>query len=151
MSVLQNTVVGAYVAEATDAAAFVAAQTALERVGLATRVDAPAGELTNKELRLMELARALAGRPRLLLLDEPLAGLGGAEIAELLTVIRSLSADRVTIVIIEHTVQAMMRLVDRLIVLDHGRVLASGQAGEVTSDPSVIEAYLGKRWRAAHA
>ena len=151
MSVLQNTVVGAYVAEATDAAAFVAAQTALERVGLATRADAPAGELTNKELRLMELARALAGRPRLLLLDEPLAGLGSAEIAELLTVIRSLSADRVTIVIIEHTMQAMMRLVDRLIVLDHGRVLASGQAHEVTGNPSVIEAYLGKRWSAARA
>jgi branched-chain amino acid transport system permease protein len=151
MSVLHNTVVGAYVAEPTDLAAFAAAQGALERVGLSNRMDAPAGELTNKELRLMELARALAGRPRLLLLDEPLAGLGGQEIAELLAVIRSLSEDGITVVIIEHTMQAMMRLADKLMVLDHGRVLASGQAREVTSDPSVIEAYLGKRWSAAHA
>jgi ABC-type branched-subunit amino acid transport system ATPase component/ABC-type branched-subunit amino acid transport system permease subunit len=151
MSVLQNTVVGAYVAQATSTGALAAAQAALERVGLAARADVPAGGLTNKELRLMELARALAGRPRLLLLDEPLAGLGSAEIAEMLTVIRSLSSDGITIAIIEHTMQAMMRLVDRLIVLDHGRVLASGQAREVTSDPSVIEAYLGKRWQAAHA
>jgi len=151
MSVLQNTVVGAYVSEATDAAAFALARQALERVDLAARADAPAGELTNKELRLMELARAMAGRPRLLLLDEPLAGLGSAEIGELLSVIRSLSADGVTVVIIEHTMQAMMRLVDRLIVLDHGRVLAAGQAREVTSDPSVIEAYLGKKWSAARA
>jgi branched-chain amino acid transport system permease protein len=151
MSVLQNTVVGAYVAEATSAAALATAQAALERVGLAARADALAGGLTNKELRLMELARALAGRPRMLLLDEPLAGLGSAEIGELLTVIRSLSSDGITIAIIEHTMQAMMQLVDRLIVLDHGRVLASGRAREVTSDPSVIEAYLGKRWRAAHA
>jgi branched-chain amino acid transport system permease protein len=151
MSVLQNTMVGAYVAEPTSTAVFAAARAALERVGLASRGDALAGVLTNKELRLMELARALAGRPRLLLLDEPLAGLGSAEIAELLTVIRSLSADGITVVIIEHTMQAMMRLVDKLMVLDHGRVLASGRAREVTSDPSVIEAYLGKRWGAARA
>ena len=151
MSVLQNTVVGAYVAEPTSAAAFAAAQEALERVGLASRADVLAGGLTSKELRLMELARALAGRPRLLLLDEPLAGLGSSEIAELLAVIRSLSGDGTTIVIIEHTMQAMMRLADKLMVLDHGRVLASGQAREVTTDPSVIEAYLGKRWSAARA
>ncbi len=151
MSVLQNTVVGAYVAAPSSMAAFAAAQEALERVGLAARADALAGGLTSKELRLMELARALAGRPRLLLLDEPLAGLGSPEVAELLAVIRTLSGDGTTIVIIEHTMQAMMRLADRLIVLDHGRVLAAGQAREVTSDPSVIEAYLGKRWSAAHA
>ena len=86
----------------------------------------PAGELTNKELRLMELARALAGRPRLLLLDETLAGLGREECDELLAVLRQLRARGMTIVIIEHTMHAMLRLADRFLVLDHGAVLAEG-------------------------
>jgi branched-chain amino acid transport system permease protein len=110
-----------------------------------------AGGLTNKELRLMELARALAGRPRLLLMDEPLAGLGSGEVEDMLAVIRALSAEGMTIVIIEHTMQAMVRLVDRLVVLDHGRVLAAGDPGAVTQDETVIEAYLGKKWAALRA
>jgi branched-chain amino acid transport system permease protein len=151
MSVLQNTIIGAYVAEATDAAALAAARSALERVGLAHRADAIAGALTNKELRLMELARALAGRPRLLLMDEPLAGLGSGEVEDLLAVIRALSAGGMTIVIIEHTMHAMVRLAERLVVLDHGRVLASGEPQRITQDESVIEAYLGKKWAALRA
>jgi branched-chain amino acid transport system permease protein len=99
----------------------------------------------------MELARALAGRPRLLLLDEPLAGLASQEIEILLGVIRSLAAQRITVVIIEHTMRAMMRLAERFIVLDHGRVLAMGAPGEIIKDASVIEAYLGKKWAANRA
>ncbi len=151
MSALQNTLVGAYVAERSDAAALAAAHAALDRVGLAGRAGIVAGGLTTKELRLMELARALAGGPRLLLLDEPLAGLGSGEIEELLSVIRGLAADGVTIVVIEHTMQAMVRLADRLVVLDHGQIIAIGEPDAVTRDERVIEAYLGRKWTALRA
>jgi len=151
MSVLHNVVVGAYATTTSDADAFAAAREALAQVGLAGRSEATAAGLTNKELRLMELARALAGRPRLLLMDEPLAGLASQEIEILLDVIRSLARGRMTVVIIEHTMRAMMRLAERFIVLDHGRVLAIGAPGEIVSDEGVIEAYLGKKWAAIRA
>jgi len=151
MSILQNVVVGAYVSNPGGEAAMAAAREALARVGLLARADTLAGGLTVKELRLMELARALAGRPRLLLMDEPLAGLGALEVEEMLAVIRSISAGGVTVVIIEHTMRAMMRLAERLVVLDHGRILASGQPSDVTNERSVVEAYLGAKWAAIRA
>ena len=146
MSALDNALVGAYVAQRSGREALVAAAAALDRVGLGHRAGAIAGALTTKELRLMELARALAGEPRLLLMDEPLAGLGGGEVEELLAVIRALAETGVTIVIIEHTMQAMVRLADRLLVLDHGQAIAEGEPDAVTRDGRVIEAYLGKKW-----
>ena len=106
-----------------------------------------AGGLTTK-LRLLELARALAGGPRLLLLDETLAGLGADAVEDVLAVIRRLAAEGITIVIIEHTMQAMVRLVDRFVVLDHGAVLVQGKPETVTREPRVIAAYLGKKWAA---
>jgi branched-chain amino acid transport system permease protein len=151
LSVLNNVVVGAYASTANDADAFAAARDALARVALTERADVLAASLTNRELRLMELARALAGRPRLLLMDEPLAGLAGPEIENLLGVIRSLAASGITIVIIEHTMRAMMRLAERFVVLDHGRVLTTGQPSEIINDASVIEAYLGHKWAAIRA
>jgi len=151
LSVLNNVVVGAYATTTNDADAFAAASAALAQVGLIGRSDASAGRLTNKELRLMELARALAGRPRLLLMDEPLAGLASQEIEDMLAVIRSLAAHGMTIVIIEHTMRAMVRLAERFVVLDHGAILAVGQPSEIISNGGVIEAYLGKKWAAMRA
>jgi ABC-type branched-subunit amino acid transport system ATPase component/ABC-type branched-subunit amino acid transport system permease subunit len=146
LSIADNVVIGAYVHARTDAEARQAAAAAIARVGLTPIAHRVAGELTTKELRLMELARALAGKPRILLLDETLAGLGQTEAAEVVGVIRDLARSGITIVIIEHTMHAMVRLVDRFVVLDHGAVLVEGLPEEVTRDPRVIEAYLGRKW-----
>ncbi|MGG5822338.1 ABC transporter permease subunit [Falsiroseomonas sp. HW251] len=151
MTILENVLVGAFVAHATDAAARQAARRALAQVGLEDKAEAIAGDLTTRDLRLMELARALAGGPRLLLLDEPLAGLGAAETDELIAVVRRLPAAGVTVVIIEHTMHAMVGLVDRFVVLDQGRLLAEGPPAQVTRQPEVIEAYLGRKWALSHA
>jgi ABC-type branched-subunit amino acid transport system ATPase component/ABC-type branched-subunit amino acid transport system permease subunit len=148
LPLLDNVIVGAYGAGFTDAAAIASAAHALERVGLADKAGLAAGQLTNKQLRLMELARALAGSPRLLLLDETLAGLGRDECDDVLDVLQRLRGEGMTVVIIEHTMHAMMRIADRFVVLDHGRVLASGLPRQVVEDRSVIEAYLGKKWAA---
>jgi branched-chain amino acid transport system ATP-binding protein/branched-chain amino acid transport system permease protein len=151
LSVLDNVVIGAHAKTASDADAVAAASAALAQVGLTARAGAIAASLTNKELRLMELARALAGEPRLLLMDEPLAGLASHEIEDMLEVIRALAAQGTTVVIIEHTMRAMVRLAERFIVLDHGAILATGHPGEIVKDESVIEAYLGKKWAAIRA
>jgi ABC-type branched-subunit amino acid transport system ATPase component/ABC-type branched-subunit amino acid transport system permease subunit len=150
MSIADNVVVGAYVRAKTDTEARSLAADAIARVGLSPIADSIAGELSTKELRLMELARALAGQPRILLLDETLAGLGHDETDEVVAVIQRLARDNISIAIIEHTMQAMVRLVDNFLVLDHGAVLVEGKPDAVTRDTRVIEAYLGKKW-VAHA
>jgi ABC-type branched-subunit amino acid transport system ATPase component len=148
LPLLDNVIVGAYGAGLPDHEAVEAAVGALARVGLHRQAGTAAGQLTNKQLRLMELARALAGRPRLLLLDETLAGLGRDECDEVLDVLQRLREDGMTIAIIEHTMHAMMRIADRFVVLDHGAVLASGLPREVVENRAVIEAYLGSKWLA---
>ena len=148
LPLIDNVIVGAYGAGLSDQEAADEAIRALHRTGLAERAGVAAGQLTNKQLRLMELARALAGRPRLLLLDETLAGLSREECDDVLDVLHRLRDEGMTVAIIEHTMHAMMRVADRFVVLDHGAVLASGSPKTVVEDRSVIEAYLGKKWLA---
>jgi branched-chain amino acid transport system ATP-binding protein/branched-chain amino acid transport system permease protein len=151
LTVLENVMVGAFAHRDAPDEARARARTALDRVSLAAQADALPAGLTTLELRLMELARCLATSPRLVLLDEPLAGLSADGVELVAVMIRRTRAAGVTVVIIEHTVQALVKLADRLVVLDQGRRLAEGAPGEVTRNPAVIEAYLGKRWLARHA
>ena len=112
-------------------------------VGLADRLDMPAGQLTTAGKKRLELARALCGRPRLLLLDEVLAGLNPTEIDRMVEVILRIREGGVAILLVEHVMRAIMQLSDRIVVLNLGRHLAEGSPQEIASNPAVIEAYLG--------
>ena len=147
MTVLENVITGAYAGATTDAEARTLALNAVARVGLGgAQASAIAGGLTTKQLRLMELARALASKPRLLLLDETFAGLAHDAIDDLMEIIRQVNREGVTVLIIEHTMQAMVLLADEFGVLNHGSLLAQGAPAEVVRNRAVIEAYLGKKW-----
>ena len=118
------------------------ASAALAQVGLSHRAALPAGELSHGEKRALELAIALAMRPKLLLLDEPMAGAGREEGARLVAALRGLKG-RFPMVLVEHDMEAVFALADRISVLIYGRILASGMPDEVRADPQVIAAYLG--------
>ena len=126
-----------------------AADAALERLGIARIADLLPGKVTLAERKRLELAKALAARPKLLFLDEVNAGLNSAEVDGVLAMIRSIAADGVTIVVIEHLMRVVRGLCRRLVVLHGGRLLADGPTEAVASDPAVVEAYLGTRGAAA--
>jgi branched-chain amino acid transport system ATP-binding protein len=119
------------------------AREALERVGLADRADRRASALSHGEHRLLELAMALAGRPRMLLLDEPMAGLGPEESARMVGMLQALKRD-FTILLVEHDMEAVFALADRITVLVYGRVIASGPPDAIRANPEVRDAYLGE-------
>jgi branched-chain amino acid transport system ATP-binding protein len=115
----------------------------LGRMGLADKVDVPASALTQVDLRKLELARAMAVRPSLLILDEVMAGLSSSEVDEVLSLVLTLNQDGVTIIMIEHIMRAIMRFSERVVCLDAGQILAEGSPVQVAADASVRRVYLG--------
>ena len=144
LSVLENTLVAAqHGALLRGSAATRQAQQALDRVGLGAMASRPAATLGLLDRKRLELARTLATGPTVLLLDEIGGGLTEGELAELVTLIGALRADGMTIVWIEHVLHALLRVIDRLVCMDAGAVLAEGAPGDVMADPRVMRAYLG--------
>ena len=154
-TVRENIAVGAHLRHPSRASALAAAEAVAARVGLAAQLDKLAANLTIAGRKRLELARALATQPRLLLLDEVLAGLNPREIDEVLPVIRGIRDGGISVLMVEHVLRAVMNLSDEAWVLSNGRLIAHGTPREVTSDHAVVEAYLGHgtaaRMRAAYA
>jgi len=143
LTVRDNIKVGAHLRHPARDDALAAAEAVAREVGLADMLDRPADTLTVAGRKRLELAKALATEPKLLLLDEVLAGLNPSEIRDIVPVIRALRDRGITIVMIEHVMQAVMSLAEHVFVLAEGRLIAEGTPAEVAADPAVIEAYLG--------
>jgi branched-chain amino acid transport system ATP-binding protein len=145
LSVLDNVVVGAFLRERHTASARRLAASILDKLGLGAKRDLPAASLTLPDRKRLEVARALATRPRLLLLDEVMAGLRPTECDQMVAVFREINrADGTTILLIEHVMRAVMALAKHIGVLHHGEVIARGTPEQVVRDPAVLECYLGE-------
>ena len=145
LSVLDNVVVGALLRERHVAVARALSMSILENLGLAAKRDLPAASLTLPDRKRLEVARALATRPRLLLLDEVMAGLRPTECDQMVEVFREINrAEGLTILLIEHVMRAVMALARHIGVLHHGEVIARGTPEQVVRDPAVLECYLGE-------
>ena len=149
MTVLENVMVGAFTRHRTAREAMAAAEQVLDFAGLLGRMDRPAISLTPPEKRRLEVARALATKPRILLLDEMLTGLTPSEAQSGVQLIRAVRDQGVTIIMVEHVMEVLLPLIDRAVVLNLGKVLLTGSPQEVVRDPEMIRAYLGDRYAAA--
>ncbi len=143
LSVRENIAVGAFLRHRRRADALALAEQVAERVGLSHELDKPAAALTVAGRKRVELAKALATEPKLLLLDEVLAGLNPSEVRDIVPVVRAIRDGGVTVLMIEHVMQAVMNLCDAVHVLAQGRIIAGGTPAEVVGNPAVVEAYLG--------
>jgi branched-chain amino acid transport system ATP-binding protein len=145
LSVLDNVMVGAFLKEKTAAGARQISAAILERLGLGPKRDLPASTLTLPDRKRLEVARALATRPKLLLLDEVMAGLRPTECDQMVEVFRDLNRSQgLTILLIEHVMRAVMALARHIGVLHHGELIARGTPDQVVRDPAVLECYLGE-------
>jgi branched-chain amino acid transport system ATP-binding protein len=144
MSVLDNLLVPyEYVEHLKEADAEKQAMDILQRIGLAAKAHAQSNQLSQVELRKLELARAMAARPRLLISDEAMAGLSGAEVDEVLKILFDLNASGITVIMIEHIMQAVMRFSQRVVCLDAGKIICEGTPTEIVANGDVQRAYLG--------
>ena len=144
-TVRENIAVGSHLARASRAEALAHAEGIAEKVGLAPQLDKLAANLTVAGRKRLELARALATGPKLLLLDEVLAGLNPQEVSAMLPVVRGIRDSGVTVLLVEHVMQAVMNLAETVFVLNDGKLIAQGSPSQVVGDARVIEAYLGRR------
>ena len=149
MTVLENVMMGAFARHAAASVAMRKATQTLEFCGLGARADRPAWSLSPAEKRRLEVARALATEPRVLLLDEMLTGLTPTEAQSGVQLVRDVRASGVTILMVEHVMEVLLPLIDRAVVLNLGHVLTSGSPQDIVRNPDVIRAYLGDRY-AAH-
>ena len=143
ITVRENIMVGAYLATADRRAAAAKAEAVAAQVGMADQLDQNGADLTVAGRKRLELARALATGPRLLLLDEVMAGLNPTEISEIVAILKSIRKAGVTILLIEHVMQAVTSLAERVYVLNQGRMIAEGTPAAISENPLVVEAYLG--------
>jgi len=143
MTVLANVMTGAFLRDKKPDGARKRAREAIEFVGLTAKEHTPARDLTTIDQRRLEMARALATDPRILLLDEVMAGLNPTEIDQAVALVGKLSKRGLTIVIVEHVMRAIMAVARHIVVLDHGQKIAEGSPNEIVANPDVIRAYLG--------
>ena len=144
LTVHENIAVGAYQKFHDRSQAWEHARRVAEQVGMGAQLEQPAADLTVAGRKRLELARTLATNPKLLLLDEVMAGLNPSEIVEIIDIIRKIRANGVTVLLIEHVMQAVMSLSEHIYVLSYGKIIAHGAPREVVNNPAVIEAYLGR-------